>query len=396
MTTGGEDAFVPSASQLDQILGGSGMATGHPNSRRVEDADGVDAVLASYGIVDAAAAAADRAADEVVPGATQGIPSSGRPPAATGGTNGASPMLSWEETTILGSLIAAARNEAQAPEILPYPAIIDDTVASLHQQRKAIDALDAADREAATRLASADPAEALQIVSRVVRPQDLLAQELQRITFIIVELLRTRLRKIQQLLFYIEANEVIFRQLLSPNELATALRLARAKRRALIDGGMRAVPRWLLSGSPLGTTDVGSASMQPPLWTSGAAAEDGSSLPPSAGEDAATPLRPSAYRGGVGSADASPIGNLLQQRGAEGTSQQTAPRREPVGVLPPLANIVISQALLPSLELTLHHYNTRTDGALVSTMGVPGGRSVLVGSYASIKPFILQGTAQLL
>lgn len=156
-------------------------------------------------------------------------------------------------------LMEATANERLSPEILPYPASTVDTVTRLlrtTQQRVA----QRVEEEKKERTRSLLP----------FRPSDIMHLELQRIQFFLCELLRCRLRKIDQLCLSIwyegqaqqraahsagmENEEaaagvaaspevrVPQRQHLSPQELVVAERLAVNVHRAVLESGLQAAP----------------------------------------------------------------------------------------------------------------------------------------------------------
>lgn len=204
-------------------------------------------------------------------GASSGAPSMGRSSAAFtfdgSFVSGIAPSQTGPGTAAAAAiqlLMEATANERFSPEILPYPSSTVDTVTGLL-------------RSSQQRLAQRVEAEKRGHTRSLLpfRPSDILSLELQRIQFFLCELLRCRLRKINQLCLSLwyegqlaqqhpapddddgsnEARErgtattsawpevrVPQRRNLSPSEVVVADRLAECVHRAALEAGLQAAP----------------------------------------------------------------------------------------------------------------------------------------------------------
>jgi hypothetical protein len=148
------------------------------------------------------------------------------------------------DASVLVKLIGVVGNELNAPEILPYPAaLIDSVLLGVQKQADAIEAM----RDA--RLAELQD-DAVPLSMLPFRAEDIYQLEVQRLTFLVTDLLRIRLKKIQSFLFSIEYNREKFEAHLSENELALAGRLAQLRLDAVLNGGLRLLPDELQKLTP--------------------------------------------------------------------------------------------------------------------------------------------------
>ncbi|AAZ10514.1 hypothetical protein, conserved [Trypanosoma brucei brucei TREU927] len=144
---------------------------------------------------------------------------------------------------LLKSLIQATENERCAPDILPYPeAIVDSVVAQIVAQNEQIRLLGTDERQKA---AGSDSGVSL----LPFKPSDIMALEVQRAQFFLCELLRCRLRKIEALALTInyesqsgaEAHTQL-REHLSHNEIVVADRLAELISKCVRQAGLQSAP----------------------------------------------------------------------------------------------------------------------------------------------------------
>nr|CCD13516.1 unnamed protein product [Trypanosoma congolense IL3000] len=144
---------------------------------------------------------------------------------------------------LLKSLIQATENERCAPDILPYPeAVIDGVIAQMALQNEQIRLLSAEEKQKAATSSTG-------ISLLPFKPSDIMALEVQRAQFFLVELLRCRLRKIESLALTIHyesqsgANAPThLRDHLSHNEVIVADRLAELITRCVRQAGLQSVP----------------------------------------------------------------------------------------------------------------------------------------------------------
>lgn len=134
-------------------------------------------------------------------------------------------------------LIALCGNERFAPEILPYPADEVTTILDKIAAQNVVIAQLTEDRKAKV---------ATEGVSLVpFRAEDLYRLEVQRLQYLVSDLLRLRLRKIQHYATAIAHSPDDYAAILSPNELVVAQRMAELVQQAVHDGGLRLLPEQL-------------------------------------------------------------------------------------------------------------------------------------------------------
>ena len=154
---------------------------------------------------------------------------------------------------LIYQLIYAVENTHHSPTLLPYPqAVVDSITGLVVAQTKAVEDLVEVERQ--------EQEQALQLGEATFLPfhrSDILKFELQRVQFLLCELLRSRLHLIDKLCFLI-TDEVAgaaaarggpqartttaFSELLSSNELAIALRIAKMKHACMLSSGLRNAP----------------------------------------------------------------------------------------------------------------------------------------------------------
>jgi GINS complex subunit 4 len=156
---------------------------------------------------------------------------------------------------VIYKLIHAVENTHFSPVLLPYPKEVVDRVTELIiAQTRAIEDLVQVER-------SENDNDPQQIQLIPFKRSDMAKFELQRVQFLLCELLRCRIRLIEKLCFLIlhEENSSIsggdpsstalspplarpYSELLSPNEKAIALRLAQLKHACMMSSGLRNLP----------------------------------------------------------------------------------------------------------------------------------------------------------
>lgn len=126
-------------------------------------------------------------------------------------------------------LLQALQNERFAPDILPYPAgPLDLAFAELEEKT-----------QLAYRAASND------MVSNSLLPfsaADIYRMEVQRVQFIVSDLIRIRLRKIQQFCFAIVHKPIDYVETLSANEMKLAQRMAEITHSSMLASGLGRIP----------------------------------------------------------------------------------------------------------------------------------------------------------
>lgn len=148
--------------------------------------------------------------------------------------------------TIAWKLITLVENERHAPEILPYPdAIVSEALQGLAHQTEVIASLIQARKER-----DADSSASASASFLPFGPEDLLRVEVQRLQYLVTDLLRIRLKKIHRYASLIASDTSAYATTLTPNETAVALRIHTLVQQAVLDGGLRLVAPELQSILP--------------------------------------------------------------------------------------------------------------------------------------------------
>lgn len=160
------------------------------------------------------------------------------------------PMVQFRPHSIVDDLTTAAQNERHAPDLLPYPeGLIAEVSSRIVQAKAAIDEKDKKDKqeqESDEHERSALP----------FKPQDLMKMEVQRVSFLLAELLRTRVRKIEKVCFLIDHDPQQFvgdganPPLLSENEIILAQQMARLIHSSVLNSGLSRAPEPLQKLTP--------------------------------------------------------------------------------------------------------------------------------------------------
>lgn len=171
-------------------------------------------------------------------------------------TDGATDDDSTSTSDVIRRLIHAVGNDHHAPDIIPYPTQLVDAVSECIVRQGRI---------AAELIEEEKAAAALQEFSYLpFKRSDIIKIEIQRIQFLLCELLRSRIRKIEKLAFAIvsagESSDSTsggnmspgaassqragnpYTDILSPNEMLIAHRLAGLRHACMLNSGLRHVP----------------------------------------------------------------------------------------------------------------------------------------------------------